>query len=115
MEEKRVNVRIKRPLIIQYAQNTGKPLCWDSTTIENISVEGILFNSDKTFTENEKLQLRFRIPTDPFNRLEIIGEVVECLIHKHKTRLKFINLGEDEKKIIGDYVACLLKSNKSKL
>ena len=110
MEQKRKNARVEKPLIIQYAQSTPEPLRWDSTTIKNISTEGILFNSNKLFAKNEILQLRFTIPTDPFNRLEAVGEVVESLVYR--TRIKFINLGEHEKKIIGDYVKCLLRSKK---
>ncbi len=112
MEEKRENARVERPLIIQYAQSTPEPLRWDSTTIKNISTEGILFNSNKLFAKNEILQLRFTIPIDPLNRLEAVGEVVESFVSGHGTRIKFINLGEHEKKIIGDYVECLLKNNK---
>ncbi|MDP2927474.1 MAG: PilZ domain-containing protein [Candidatus Omnitrophota bacterium] len=112
MEEKRQNARIDKPLIMQYAQSTPEPLRWDSTTIKNISTDGILFNTNKIFGKNERLQLRFTIPADPFNRLEAVGEVVESVLHGHRTRIKFINLGEHEKKVIGDYVECLLRSNK---
>ena len=103
---------MEKPLIIQYAQSSAEPLRWDTTTIKNISVEGILFNSNKLFVKNEMLQLRFAIPTDPFNRLEAVGEVVESFLYGHRTRIKFINLGEHEKKAIGDYVASLLRDNK---
>ena len=110
MQEKRRAARIEKVLSIQYAQSTPGPLCWDSTTIKNISTEGILFNSNKLFDKNEILQLRFSIPTDPFNRLEATGEVVESFVHGHGTRIKFIKLGEREKKIIGDYVEYRLKN-----
>ncbi|MDP2831111.1 MAG: PilZ domain-containing protein [Candidatus Omnitrophota bacterium] len=110
MQEKRKTVRIEKTLIIQYAQSTPEPLCWDSTTVKNISIEGILFNSNKVFDKNVKLQLRFMIPTDPYNRLEATGEVVESFANR--IRVKFINLGEHEKKMISNYVQCLLKNNK---
>jgi len=110
MQEKRKTVRIEKTLIIQYAQITPEPLCWDSSTIKNISVEGVLFNSNKIFTNNAKLQLRFTIPTDPYNRLEATGEVVESFANR--TRIKFIDLGEHEKKMISDYMQSLLKNKK---
>jgi hypothetical protein len=112
MDEKRKSARIKKLLIVQYAQTAPEPLRWDSTTIENISTEGILFNSNKPFAKNTSLQLRFIIPTDPFNRLETEGEVVESF--GHSTHIKFVNLGEHQKKVIRDYVGCLLKQNKQK-
>jgi len=107
MQEKRKIPRIEKSLIIQYALSTPEPLRWDSTAIKNISTEGILFNANKIFANHERLQLRFIIPTDPFNRLEVVGEVVESLVNR--TRIKFINLGEHQKKIISEYVECLLK------
>ena len=110
MQEKRKTVRIEKTLVIQYAQITSEPLRWDSSTIKNISIEGILFNTNKIFANNERLQLRFSIPTDPFNRLETVGEVLESLAHS--TRIKFVDLREDHKKVISDYVECLLKKNK---
>jgi len=115
MQEKRKTTRVEKTLVMQYAHNSSdslRPLSWDTTTVKNISIEGILFNSNKLFAKSEKLHLRFTIPSDPFNRLEAIGEVVESLVQGHGTRIKFINLGEHEKKIIGDYVECLLRNNK---
>ncbi|MDO8488816.1 MAG: PilZ domain-containing protein [Candidatus Omnitrophota bacterium] len=110
MQEKRKTARIEKALVIQYAQINQEPLRWDSTTIKNISIEGVLFNTNKIFTNNEKLQLRFSIPTDPFNRLEAVGEVLES--SAHSTRVKFVNLGEQQRKTISDYVECLLKKSK---
>ena len=112
MDEKRKTTRVVKALTIQYAQSTAKPLRWDSTTIKNISTEGILFNSNKLFAEKEILHLRLRVPTDPFNYLEAQGEVVESFVHGHGTRVKLINLEESQKKIIGDYIEGLLKSSK---
>ena len=112
MQEKRKAARVEKTLIIQYAQSSPGLPSWDTTTIKNISVEGILFNSNKLFAKNEMLRLRFAIPIDPFNRLEVEGEVVESFVYGHGTRIKFINLGEHEKKLISDYVGCLLRNNK---
>lgn len=112
MEEKRQNTRVEKALVIQYAQSTAEPLRWDSTTVKNISVDGILFSSHKLFAKKETLLLRFMVPTDPFNRLEASGEVLESFVHGHETRIKFINLGEQQKKALSDYVAYLSKNNK---
>ena len=115
MQEKRKTVRAEKALIVQYAHNSTDPfrsLSWDTTTAKNISTEGISLNSNKLFAKSERLQLRFSIPTDPFNHLEVTGEVLETFIPSHEIRIKFINLGEPEKKIIGDYVGYLLRSNK---
>jgi hypothetical protein len=112
MQEKRQNTRVEKALIIQYAQSTPVPLRWDSTTIKNISTDGVFFNSHKLFAKKEILCFRFTVPTDPFNRLEVAGEVVESFINGHGTRIKFINLDEQQKKVICDYVEFLLKKNK---
>jgi hypothetical protein len=115
MQEKRKTVRVEKTLTVQYAHHSTDPfrsLSWDTTTAKNISIEGILLNTNKLLAKGERLQLRFAIPTDPFNHLEAGGEVVETLIPSHEIRIKFINLGEPEKKIIGDYVAYLLRKNK---
>jgi hypothetical protein len=112
MEEKRKTARVEKILIVQYAHNVPDPtrLSWDTTTVKNISIEGMLFNSGKLFTKNERLQLRFKIPAYPLDHLEATGEVVESIINR--TRIKFIDLGEHEKKIIGDYVEYLLRNIK---
>jgi hypothetical protein len=115
MQEKRKTVRVEKTLTVQYAHHSTDPfrsLSWDTTTAKNISIEGILLNSNKLFAKKEKLQLRFAIPTDPYNQLEVVGEVIETFTPSHEIRIKFINLGEPEKKIIGDYVGYLLKNNK---
>ncbi|MCX5668996.1 MAG: PilZ domain-containing protein [Candidatus Omnitrophica bacterium] len=113
MQEKRRNIRVEKTLIIQYAQSTAEPLCWDSTTVKNISTEGILFNSHKSFAKGEILHFRFTIPTDPSNRLEAEGEVVESFIYGHGTRIKFVNLGEQQKKVINDYIEWIVKKDQA--
>lgn len=119
MQDKRKTVRVEKALVVKYAQSTpeplrwdSEPLRWDSTTVKNISASGILINTFKVFAQNEKLLLRFLIPTDPFNPLEVTGEVVDSFTHGHGTRIKFIDLTEQQKKLIGDYVEYLLKKNK---
>jgi hypothetical protein len=115
LEEKRKGVRVARAIVLQYAQNTSEPLHWDSTSIKDISTEGLLFNSNKVFAKNEILQLRFTLPTDPLNRLEVASEVVDSFLYGHGTRVKFTNLGADDKKTISDYVQYQLEIiNKSK-
>ncbi|MFH1191818.1 MAG: PilZ domain-containing protein [Candidatus Omnitrophota bacterium] len=110
MEEKRKTTRVEKAIIVQYAKITSESLRWDSTTVKNISIDGILFNSNKPFVKNEKLQLRFVMPTDPFNRLEAVGEVIDSLADR--TRVRFIDLGQQEKKAISNYVNCLIEKIK---
>ena len=109
MQEKRQNIRVEKTLVLQYAQTTAEPLRWDSTTIKNISCEGLLFNSSKFFAKNEILQLRLIMPTDPANRLEVLGQVVESFMQGHRTRIKFLNLSVSVKKTISDYVEYALR------
>ena len=109
MEEKRKNPRIDKALIVQFALDTPESLQWDSTAIKNISVEGLSFDANQIFTNNLRLQLRFVMPNDPFNRLELVGQVVGSSVRN--TRIKFVNLTESQKKVIGDYTDGLSKKS----
>lgn len=111
MEEKRKASRIEKAIVVQYSICIDGNPCWDSSTIKNISADGILLHTDKNFEKGQLLELRFKLPADPLNWLIAKGQVVES---SHcKTRIRFIDLGESQKKIIDEYIGWFVKNNPS--
>ncbi|MDD5561389.1 MAG: PilZ domain-containing protein [Candidatus Omnitrophica bacterium] len=111
MLEKRKSVRIEKPLTIKYSLETEDKKSWDISFIKNVSEAGILFDTNKQFHAGENLLLMFKIPLDPYNWIETKGSVIESLPHtggSFSTRLKFVSINEDQKKLIRDYVVWFL-------
>lgn len=109
MEEKRKSPRIEKVLVAQYSHEVDSISRWDSTTIKNISAEGILLNTNKNFEKDQLLILRFKLPFDPSHWLKAKGKVVES--SQLKTRVEFVDLDEEQKKIIHEYVTWFVKNN----
>jgi hypothetical protein len=72
----------------------------------------MLFNSNHLFTKDEVLLFNFTVPIYPFNPLKVEGQVVDSFIQGHGTRIKFINLSENDQKVISEYVEHLLKNSR---
>lgn len=109
MEEKRKSFRIEKVLVAQYSECSQEAASWDSTTIKNISAEGMLLHTDKNFEKDQILALRFKLPSDPSQWLIAKGKVIES--YQCKTRILFIELNEGQKKIIQEYIAWFVKNN----
>ena len=105
--EKRKGTRIEKVLITRYTPIQQVADSWDSTTLKNISTEGILLYTKNTFSKGDLLKLLIKIPFDPLHWLEAKGQVIESLINI--TRIKFIELTETQRKLIGDYVDWFVK------
>ncbi len=115
-EEKRRSPRIKTSILVKYRchENDSEKIKWDTSSIKDISQHGVSINTMQEFQPGENLTLYLRIPTSPFELLEIIGSVVESkpvLSHSgnlvegtYLTRLNFKNLHERHKELIGQYV-----------
>ena len=108
-DEKRKVSRIEKVLTAQYSKDSQEVTHWDSTTIKNISVEGILLHTSNIFTKDEILKLRFKLPFDPYHWLDAKGKVIESL--QGKTRIQFIELTEEQRKIIHEYIEWFVKNN----
>ena len=109
-DEKRKTTRIEKVLVARYSSIGQGADSWDSTSIKNISIEGMLLFTNKTFAKGELINLLLKIPFDPLHWIEAKGQVVESLTNK--TRIKFIELGEAQRKLIGDYVDWFTKKEK---
>lgn len=112
-EEKRKADRIKKPLVIQYGyiRQEDNQKIWDETTIRDISETGISFRAARRFATGAPIILRINLPSNPLEWTEVNVEVVdsaESAIGIHMTRVKFMDLGEQEKKLIGECVAWFL-------
>lgn len=101
--------RIDKALTVKYSQASQSPICWDSTTIKNISVAGILLHTRKKFPKREILKLLIKIPFDPFHWMEIEGKVVESVANI--TRIEFVGLRKEQEQLIRDYVEWAIKHN----
>ena len=106
-EEKRQAPRIQKLLVAQYSMSSTAADSWDSTTIRNISIIGAMLYTDKNLAKDATLKLLIKIPSDPFHWTEVKGKVVES--RGSVARIKFIELGEKQKKLIGDYIIWFLK------
>lgn len=112
--EKRKASRIEKVLVAKYSDTSQEVDRWDSTTIKNISSEGILLNTIENFTKDQVLKLRFKLPFDPYHWLDTKGQVIEsfrCNSQQCNTRIRFIELSGEQKKIIDEYIEWFVKNN----
>ncbi len=110
--EKRKAPRIEKVLVAKYSLSSQEADCWDSSMLKNISTEGILLYTKKTFAPEEILKLLIKIPSDPFHWMETKGKVVES--RANITRIKFTELNEEQRKLVRDYVEWFIKNNSTK-
>jgi hypothetical protein len=109
MEEKRKASLIEKFLVAQYSERPQEDVRWESTTIKNISTGGILLHTNKNLIKGQVLILRFKLPFDPSRWLNTKGKVIDSF--QCKTRIEFIELDEEQKKIIQEYIAWFAKNN----
>ena len=109
--ERRKAPRIEKVLIARYSPVQQEADSWDSSTLKNISTEGILLYTNKVFNKGELIKLLIKIPFDPQHWLETNGQVVESLTNI--TRVRFSGLDDTQKKLIADYVNWFIKKEKA--
>jgi len=107
--ERRESVRIKKSLTVYYANKDKEK--WDMSIIKNISETGICITTNKNFTLDEIINFRIKLPSEPFQWLELYGKVMECegaISGIYITRAEFICLKAGQKKLIKEYIAWVL-------
>ncbi len=120
MEEKRKSVRIKKALTVLYTLDSeAYNKKWDMTTIKDISDSGMCVTTGEQFSPEKILIFRMKIPSRPFEWLEIKGKVVasdelktvsdKVVAGVHTVRIQFIDLEEEQKKLIQEYISWFLK------
>jgi c-di-GMP-binding flagellar brake protein YcgR len=107
--ERRKYARIKKTLTVQYSHKDKEK--WDMSIIKDISETGICIATNKNFPLTEIINFRIKMPSEPFQWLELYGKVVECeevISGTYITRAEFIYLEVEQKKIIKAYIAWVL-------
>ena len=113
MEDKRRTERIKKSLVVQYAyENDRGERVWDISIVRDISEGGMNITTLRDFPVQRVLTLLIKIPSRPFEQVELEGRV--CGSEKYGsgtylTHIEFINLKDEQRKIIQKYVDWFLK------
>lgn len=119
-EDRRKRVRIKKSLtaIYSYVDHKEDRKLFDETQIRDISEKGISAITIKAFKPQDTLTFLIKIPSNPLEWLEIKGKVVESkklktvfdesVADMHITRVEFMDLTDEQKKMIRVYVAWFL-------
>lgn len=116
-KDRRKSIRVRTSFIVQYGyyvNDKGKKM-WDMTVIRDISEVGMRITTHKSFSPNDILNFRLRIPSDPFQYLNFNGKVVESEESKaarHLTRIEFMDLEEEQKELIRIYVEWFLSKQR---
>jgi c-di-GMP-binding flagellar brake protein YcgR len=110
-EDRRKNSRIKKTLTVQYARAGSFNLKWEMSQIKDISDTGLSITTAESFSSDQNLLIRLKLPTHPYEWIDLDGSVVESQSFGGEfwlTRVKFIQLKEEDKTLIKDYIAWFL-------
>jgi len=110
-DERRKANRIKKTLTVQYACAGTVDLKWEMSQIKDISDTGLSITTAENFSVDQNLFLRLKLPTHPYEWIDVEGAVVESKTWGGGfwlTRIKFIQLKEEFKTLIKDYIAWFL-------
>ncbi len=110
-EERRKTFRIKKNLTVQYASGEKSSLKWEMSLIKDISDTGMSITTSQTFVPEDCLFIRLKLPSQPYKWIEINGVVIESKSFSGETwltRVKFLQLGNEDKELIKDYIAWFL-------
>ena len=110
-EERRKTSRIKKNLTVQYASSENITLKWGFSLIKDISETGIAITTGRNFATEENLFIRLKLPSHPFKWIKLKGAVVESKSYGAEnwlTRVKFLQLSNEDKELIKDYIAWFL-------
>ena len=81
------------------------------SVIKDISEAGICITTNKNFPLGDVINFRIKLPTQPFQWLELYGMVVECeeiMPGTYITRAEFMDLKRDQKELIRSYISLVL-------
>jgi hypothetical protein len=113
MEDKRRTERIKKSLVVRYAYNNDRgDKVWDTSIVRDISEGGMSITTHLDFPVHKILTLLIKIPSRPFEEIELQGRVCgsrEHLSGIYITHIEFVGLKDEQKKLIREYVDWVLK------
>jgi c-di-GMP-binding flagellar brake protein YcgR len=110
-EERRKTSRIKKNLTVQYTSSARSHLGWEMSTIKDISDTGMSFTTSQNLVAQENLIIRLKLPSQPYKWIEINGEVIESKNLSGETwltRIKFLQLENEDKELIKEYITWFL-------
>lgn len=114
--ERRKAVRIEKSVTVLYSNNFDR-LDWDMANVKDISESGIKITVDKNLPSGEIVNLRIKIPLEPFKWLEIKGRVINSSLINgaqkenvlfYVAQIEFTSLKDEDKKIIAQYISWYL-------
>jgi c-di-GMP-binding flagellar brake protein YcgR len=118
MEERRRSIRVKTMLFIQYSLDVQESKRWDITTVKDISETGLCIFTGRKFRSEETITLRLKIPSRPFDSIEVKGRVVGSSVSETGqafiTRIEFKDLNRETKTLFHEYVEWVIKNSDSK-
>jgi Tfp pilus assembly protein PilZ len=118
--DKREEKRVYKNLILSYGiqNHLGVVEKWDITTVKNFSRTGMVFTSSHAC--EDKIDFMIKLPTHPYEYLRIRGIVIESSALKlansetatgtFLTRIKFIDVKDEQDKLLSDYVEWVIKN-----
>jgi hypothetical protein len=114
-EEKRKALRVNTSLFVQYCFDVNsEEKRWDITSAKNLSETGVCLQTGKPFEVGATIALRFKIPSRPFDKIEINARVVcSQSIGQGTTsmiRAEFMDVSEDIKGVLREYVLWMVKN-----
>jgi hypothetical protein len=110
-EDRRKNTRIKKNLTVQFASGGNINLKWEMSQIKDISDTGLSITTAENLPEGQNLFIRLKLPTHPYEWIDLEGSVVESKNWGGGfwlTRVKFLQLKDEFKTLIKDYIALFL-------
>jgi hypothetical protein len=116
-EERRRAIRVKSSIFIQYCLDlNSSSKKWDITSVKNLSETGVCIVTGKRFEANSDIEIRFKLPSRPFEPVNVMGRVVESkesgFGNSYLTRVEFKDIKEDIKKLFRDFVDWIIKNEK---
>jgi hypothetical protein len=118
-EERRKASRVKTSLFVQYCYDCDSQyMSWDITSARDLSESGVKIQTGKSFEIGSGINLRFKMPSRPFDVINVSGTIVACeTVGEGPTcivRIQFKEMSDELKAIFHEYVEWSLKNQVAK-
>jgi hypothetical protein len=105
-QERRRAPRIKKQLMVQY-KSQGDIYKWNIGAVRDFSELGMLITTEEFFPNDTVLNFRFKLPSNPFEYLDINGRVVACDkigTTGHSTKIELLDMKPEHKDSFRTYI-----------
>jgi c-di-GMP-binding flagellar brake protein YcgR len=106
--ERRNVIRIKQNVSVAY---TYDDKVWLDSSLKDISEHGICIITENGASKDEPIIVQIKLPQRENRWVEIAGKVLDSKkvsVLVYQTRIQFLNLGDEQKKMLRIFVACSL-------